>query len=930
MTHPFDPYHQWLGIRDPQRPPNLYRLLGIDLFEGDPDVIETAADRQMAHLRTFQNGPHATLSQQLLNEVSAAKVRLLDEAKKARYDQQLRRHQPPGEPPVASSDLFDKDDLEVVVQGSSVALRPPGRSPRAERPWYVSMMVLLPVLGIVLCLVAYRVYRDYFTSPGPVIESNLADASSSKSTTSRGQASSSPDEGTSPMDDPSAGETSSPVDDPEADTPPSDPESADAEDAPPGEAADAPPTHPPGEAASSPRVRVPAPAADGNERSDSTDAEAWNPAALEITGEPARFTTNQPMGPFLMALAQRDFAAAESALQALRVHRALGLPETLFHQAELIRETIAQFWQSVDASLETLATGDELTLGQVEMVVVRRDGESVTLESPSGQQQVLELERAKLQGDLAIALVRRRHASSPPIAWRLIATFLAIDHQGDVIRAEHWAQQADLQGVATTFLTEILRSLSGDNDPIMPESTSDSVASPLTAPVANSDIESASDDHAIALPDTTDQQQARREVLAPTLAELRQQQVPAEKWAGQLLQRAESNELDSAARYVLLDSALKRARTQRDMDTAMAVIDVLARDFEQSRTDLRYDLLQSLARRLKGEERRRHAELAQEFARTAVAGDQFDEALRFASLAQSIGRSVPDRFFRRYLLDFRLEVDAIQKAHQSLESSDADSAGRDPSTRAQHARFRVLSQGDFQTDLSDLRATDDAALRSIVEQELARPKTVEQQQSLARGWLQLSDQLSAVEKVNALRRARYWYTACLADLSRVQRVEAQQDLDAIDRVLGRESDRLDLTSIPPIGVSVGYGTFGINQNIDAASNSQVQPIPQVEGNRLTRFLWACARSRIEYLVPEGARQFRAIGIVNAATQDGVRFVVKVDRQIVFVSPLLKVMGEQLPIQVDLPDGAETLELIVEPQKSNVFDHTYWVNPQLVF
>jgi hypothetical protein len=90
MSEAFDPYLRWLGIRDPKRPPNHYRLLGIELFESDPDVIASAADRQMAHVRTFQAGKHSTLSQKLLNELAAAKICLLSARKKAEYDAVLR------------------------------------------------------------------------------------------------------------------------------------------------------------------------------------------------------------------------------------------------------------------------------------------------------------------------------------------------------------------------------------------------------------------------------------------------------------------------------------------------------------------------------------------------------------------------------------------------------------------------------------------------------------------------------------------------------------------------------------------------------------------------------------------------------------------------------------------------------------------------
>ncbi|MCE9557143.1 MAG: hypothetical protein K8T91_27665 [Planctomycetes bacterium] len=86
----FDPYRKWLGIAPKDQPPNLYRLLGIDLFESDPDVIANAADQRMTHVRTFQSGPNGALSQQILNEVSAARVCLLDDEKRAEYETELR------------------------------------------------------------------------------------------------------------------------------------------------------------------------------------------------------------------------------------------------------------------------------------------------------------------------------------------------------------------------------------------------------------------------------------------------------------------------------------------------------------------------------------------------------------------------------------------------------------------------------------------------------------------------------------------------------------------------------------------------------------------------------------------------------------------------------------------------------------------------
>ncbi len=87
----FDPYHVWLGIPPAEQPPDNYRLLGIARFEENLEVIESAADRQMAHVRSFQNGSRAKESQRLLNQIASARVCLLGATAKQKYDESLRR-----------------------------------------------------------------------------------------------------------------------------------------------------------------------------------------------------------------------------------------------------------------------------------------------------------------------------------------------------------------------------------------------------------------------------------------------------------------------------------------------------------------------------------------------------------------------------------------------------------------------------------------------------------------------------------------------------------------------------------------------------------------------------------------------------------------------------------------------------------------------
>ena len=86
----FDPYHQWLGIPPQDQPATHYRLLGIETFEENAEVISSAADRQMAHVRTFQMGPNGAISQRLLCELSTARLILLRPVRKAGYDAVLK------------------------------------------------------------------------------------------------------------------------------------------------------------------------------------------------------------------------------------------------------------------------------------------------------------------------------------------------------------------------------------------------------------------------------------------------------------------------------------------------------------------------------------------------------------------------------------------------------------------------------------------------------------------------------------------------------------------------------------------------------------------------------------------------------------------------------------------------------------------------
>jgi hypothetical protein len=163
MSNSFDAYHKWLGIPPEEQPPTHYRLLGLRAFESDPDVIEGAADRQMSHIRSFQTGKHAVLSQQLLNELSAAKLCLLHRKQKAAYDAALRAAagaptESPADVPAAAIPEADPQTGHLAADASHLAAQFDGTVSRGSarqvraRKKSNSSALALGALALVACV----------------------------------------------------------------------------------------------------------------------------------------------------------------------------------------------------------------------------------------------------------------------------------------------------------------------------------------------------------------------------------------------------------------------------------------------------------------------------------------------------------------------------------------------------------------------------------------------------------------------------------------------------------------------------------------------------------------------------------------------------------------------------------------------------------
>ena len=121
----FDAYFKWLGIPPDRQPPDHYRLLGIPRLVDDADVIETAADQRMMLLRTKAGGQHGTLAEQLMQEVSRAKLCLLNAQTKIRYDDYLSEQLTPRPAASRAAEPTPPPPDKLIGPPPVVAIEPP-------------------------------------------------------------------------------------------------------------------------------------------------------------------------------------------------------------------------------------------------------------------------------------------------------------------------------------------------------------------------------------------------------------------------------------------------------------------------------------------------------------------------------------------------------------------------------------------------------------------------------------------------------------------------------------------------------------------------------------------------------------------------------------------------------------------------------------
>ena len=169
----FDPYHKWFGIKPEHQPPNYYRLLGVELFEDDPDVIDTASNQRVMFLRSCALGEHVQRSERIMKQVSKARGVLLNDEQRARYDAMLRKQ-------LAPNDRLDASVVKIDTGPTTPLVRRNKKSPALPIVLGVSLLLFI---GIVVGLLGDR--DDDANGPAGKNSAKSADGMSDRNGTAK-------------------------------------------------------------------------------------------------------------------------------------------------------------------------------------------------------------------------------------------------------------------------------------------------------------------------------------------------------------------------------------------------------------------------------------------------------------------------------------------------------------------------------------------------------------------------------------------------------------------------------------------------------------------------------------------------------------------------------------------------------------------------
>jgi hypothetical protein len=759
MSETFDPYQKWLGIRPKDQPPNHYRLLGLELYENDADSIANAADRQMSHLHTFQNGRHAPDSQRILNELASAKVCLLDEEKKQAYDERLR---------TSSSAVVD---AEVIATATPIA-----PEPVVLRPVVLKPVELKPA--------------EQLTSASDVI---ITGPPSRSKTGGAGSPPGRPDRAGVTAPTIAASPRRAPSTKPNAKKP-----NAESEERPPWFL----PAVIGGSVLGLIAVLLIVLAASGMFSLEEPDYGSRNVAGRKSTSaENDAGKTDETK--------TSTIVAKTTTKKTIKVVIKKTEPTPFVPRAANPKDPFAVDPVSKDAKVEVafwgpvgkVATRSRYTAGTDQFMFKLLGSELEGLEFAAGTQ-IRPLGSnvdVKESGDvyLAVASDKRSHfgkqiesrggkvtsiaceifVRSPPgrsvtksyVVYRLGVSddfYFSSDHLDVLMMAKSVRRASGVRQPATTEPGKIAKK---DPQPKRPDSKQ---PEPPPELVKRSK------------PPTAEAMRASEKEVRD-IFDLDKARSAEERRAKalDLLKNAADTVDDKTAQYVMYRLARDLAAGAGDLPTAMKAIDELTNRFEEDPAGMRVNALVSASKgKLTEKQQRQLVTSAKPIIQMAMSSDDYVSAAKLAGTMGGIARRLKDRLLISEMGQLQKSIRTMQGQYRKAESAleTLKTAPDDAAANGAAGHYFAFVKGEWDKALPMLAKSNDKDVKAAAAKEVKKPGDVATQAAIAGSWYDAGSAASAITKGQLWLRSKYWYEKVVKSAASLQKIQATKRLETIN------------------------------------------------------------------------------------------------------------------------------------------------------
>jgi len=815
MTRPFDAYHVWLGIPPGEQPPDHYRLLGIPLFEHDPDVIDQAAERQTAFLRQMETGPHRETARRILREIAQARATLLNPATRATYDEVLRHLKagqastpaptPAGTPRSMPSPLEGRADREGNERWSLTPTAGETRSSAKIVSW-----LTLPwrtvlyfwdhpgaAAGVAtLILIAAGAYLVLDSMPRRPPE--LGDAAQGQRLAgddfARGDVSE-PNAGVIPSwSEPSkSGEDNVPVASSGTANPPS--------------TAGIPPAVPPSLVAA-PSANLPAvpggtpsPAGPGANLGPAVGPQAS--AAELLPGMLGRISVGgEDLGVVVRYTPGDAFGQAE--IDRLLTRYGLEKAELEVRLEGILRVGGPNLPPFV--ALELAVTSPLVASGGTELSF---DGGPLPL-------------REFNEGEPPKAVLGVRPGDHR-IVWTLKGSELGAENRlaplptrGGVQAEITVGYDAELLRACRSLPTLGRHCLNGE----LTELSSEELAGAAGAQPPPSQTPAVAADARRPVPSHSDQAQAQNVLQQKYRKELADANRPETR---SLLARTFMNEADQesdpALRYVLRTEARDLAVSAGDPFLAVQIGESIAAEFQRDVWQVHVETLGEVRKSKSAIAREPALTVLQSLVRSAIREDRYEAAKALAEIGEGIAQEARDLVLRDAFKQASEQAQSLATAYRAIQGALAavQSNGDDPAANETVGRFYSLVKQDWQTGLPYLAKAEHAVLRSAARNDLATPTSPMAQLRIADDWWAYAESLEEADKAAVRRRAGYWYL----------KTERFQSGDQLARVRQRLTESGRVVNLIAAAASRKAAFFGTWQAAKGVLVSSPEPLPKV-------------------------------------------------------------------------------------------------------